>query len=106
MDFVILSDHKVKLKEKETRDKYLELARKLKKKTMKVTVMPIVIGASGTVPQMIVTRTRGLGNKRTSGDHPNNSIIEIGHNTEKSSGDSRRLAVTQAPVEDHQLSLV
>ena len=29
-------------------------------------------------------------------------IIEIGQNTEKSSGDMRRLAVTQTPVKDHQ----
>ena len=34
-------------------------------------------------------------NKRTSGDHPNYSIVEIGQNTEKSPGDLRRLAVTQ-----------
>ena len=34
----------------------------------------------------------GVGNKRTSGDHPNYCIIEIGQNTEKSSGHLRRLA--------------
>ena len=42
-------------------------------------------------------------NKRTSGDHPNYNIVEIGQNTEKSSGDLRRIAVTQTSVEDHQL---
>ena len=47
-----------------------------------------------------------LGNKRMSGDHPNYSIIKIGQNTEKSLGGLRRLAVTQTPVEDHQLTLV
>ena len=30
---------------------------------------------------------------RPNGDHPNNSIIENGQNTEKSPGDLRRLAV-------------
>ena len=54
----------------------------------------------------IDNRTGGLGNKRTSGDHPKNSIIKIGKNTEKSPGDLRRLAVTRTPVECHQLSLV
>ena len=50
----------------------------------------------------IGTRIGGLGNKSTSGDHPNYSIIEIGKNTEKSPGDLRRLAITQTPVENHQ----
>ena len=35
---------------------------------------------------------------RTSGDHPNNSIIKIGQNTEKSPRDLRTLVVTQTPV--------
>ena len=39
-------------------------------------------------------------------DHPNHGIIEIGQNTEKSPGDLRRLAVTQTPGKDHQLTLV
>ena len=39
-------------------------------------------------------RTGRLGNKRTSGGHPNYYIIEIGKNTEKSPGHSWRLAVT------------
>ena len=34
------------------------------------------------------------------------TIIENGHNTEKIPGDSRRLAVTQNPVKDHQLMLM
>ena len=49
----------------------------------------------------IIKGTGGLRNKRTSGDHPNYYIIEIGHNTEKSFGDLRRLAVAQTPVKDH-----
>ena len=36
----------------------------------------------------------GLGNKRTSGDHPKYSIVEFDQNTEKSPGNLRRLAVT------------
>ena len=56
--------------------------------------------------QRIIKGTGGLENKRTSGDHPNYYIIENGQNTENSSGDSRRLAVTQNPVKDHQLTLM
>ena len=47
MDF---ADHRIKLKEWEKRDKYLDLARELKKLwNMKVTIIPVVIGAFGTV---------------------------------------------------------
>ena len=56
-------------------------------------------------PQRICKGTRGIGNKRTSEDHPNYSIIKIEQNTKKSPEDLRRLAVTQTPVEDHQLTL-
>ena len=52
------------------------------------------------------TRTGGLGNRRTSGNHPKYCIIEIGQNTEKSSGDLKRLAITQTPVRNHQVSLM
>ena len=54
-------------------------------------VILIVIGALPTV-------TGGLRNKRISGDHPNNSIVEISQNTEKSPGDLRKLVVTQTRV--------
>ena len=37
--------------------------------------------------ERLVTGTEGLGNKRTNEDYPNNRIVEIGQNTEKSSGD-------------------
>ena len=50
--------------------------------------------------QMIGSGTEGLGNRRTSGAHPNYNIIEIGQNTEKSPGDLKRLAVAQTSVKD------
>ena len=56
--------------------------------------------------QKIGIRTVGLGNKRTSGDHPNYSIVKIGWNTEKSPGDLNRLVVTQTLVRNHWLTLV
>ena len=50
VDFAILADHRVKLKESEKRDKYLDLAREVKKTwNMKVIVIPIVIGALGAI---------------------------------------------------------
>ena len=45
-------------------------------------------------------------NKKTSGNHPNNSIVEIGQNTEDSPGDLKRLVVTRTPVENNQLTFV
>ena len=56
--------------------------------------------------QRIDSETGGLVNKRTSGDHPNNSIVEMDQNTKKSPKDLRRLDVTQTPVRNHLLSLV
>ena len=52
------------------------------------------------------TGTEGLGNKRTSVDHPNYSMVEIGQNTKKSPRELRRLAVTESLVENHRLTLV
>ncbi len=69
---------------------------------MKVTIVPIVIGTF----ERIMKEPGGFGSWRTSGDHPNDSIVENGQNTEKSSGDLRRLALTQTPVGDHRLTLV
>ena len=50
VDFAVTADHRIKLKVCEKRDKYLDLARELKNLwNMKVTIIPIVIGAFGTV---------------------------------------------------------
>ena len=106
VNFAVPADYRVKLKESKKKDKYLDLAKELKKLwNMKVTGILIVIGALGS-HQRIGTRTGVQGNKKTSGDYLNYSIIEIGQNTEKSSGDLRRLAVTQTPVRIHRLTLV
>ena len=48
--FAVPADHRINLKESERKDKYLDLARELKKLwNMKVTIVPIVIGALGTI---------------------------------------------------------
>ena len=55
VDFAVSADYKVKLKESEKKDKYLDLARELKKlRNMKVTVIPIVIGTLGTVTNGLI----------------------------------------------------
>ena len=50
VDFAVQADYRIKLKECEKKDKYLDLAKELKKLwNMKVTIVPIVIGTFGTV---------------------------------------------------------
>ena len=50
VDVAVPADHRIKLKEYEKKDKYLDLARELKKLVnMQVTIITIVIGTFGTV---------------------------------------------------------
>ena len=52
MDFTVPAGHTIKLKENKKKDKYLDLARELKKLwSMKVSIIPIVIGVFGTVTE-------------------------------------------------------
>ena len=61
IDFAIPADHWIKLQEYEKKDKYLYLARELKKLwNMKVTMIPIVIGAFGTVTKGLQKRLEDL----------------------------------------------
>ena len=62
MDFAVPADHRVKLKESKKKDMYLDLlAWGLKKLwNMKVTFIPIVIGALGTVTKELVKRQEDL----------------------------------------------
>ena len=65
VDFAVLADRRIKLKECEKKDKYLDLARELKKLwNMKVTIVPIVIGAFGTVTKGLL---KGLEDLEISG---------------------------------------
>ena len=50
VDFAVPADNRINLKECEKKDKYLDLARELKKLwNIKVMAVPIVIGALGTI---------------------------------------------------------
>ena len=52
VDFAVPAEHRIKLKECEKKDKYLDLAWILKKLwNMQMTIIPIVIGAFGTVTE-------------------------------------------------------
>ena len=57
VDFTVPVDHRVKLKKCEERDKYFDLAKEMKKLwNMKVTIIPVVIGALGTVTKGLVQK--------------------------------------------------
>ena len=61
VDFAIPADHRIKLKECEKKDKCLDLARELKKLCcMKVIIIPIEIGAFGTVTKGLLKRLEDL----------------------------------------------
>ena len=73
---------------------------------MKVIIIPIVIGAFGTVTKGLL---KWLVDLEVGGQEETNQTTTHywdGQNTEKSSGDLRRLAVTLTPVKDHQLKLI
>ena len=65
VDFAVPADYRINLKESEKMDKYLDLARELKKLwNMIVTIVPIVIGALGTVTKGLL---KGLEDLEVSG---------------------------------------
>ncbi len=70
-----------------------------------MTEITIIVGAFGTIPPRLDKESGRLRNQRTSGDHPDNIVIKIRQNTEKSPADSRSLTVTQTLVKNHQLTL-
>ena len=60
-DFTVSADYKVKLKENEKRDKYQDLAGEQKILwNRKVTVIPIEIGALGTIPKGLIKEQEDL----------------------------------------------
>ena len=61
MDFTVPVDYRVKLKESEKRNKFLDLARELKTLwNMKVKLISIVIGALGTVTEGLIKGLKDL----------------------------------------------
>ena len=65
VDFAVPADHRINLKESDKKDKNLDLVRELKKLwNMKVTIVPIVIGALGTITKRLL---KGLEDLEVSG---------------------------------------
>ena len=64
---------------------------------MRLTVIPVVIDVLGK-------RAGRARNQRMNRDHLNYTIVEIALNTNKGSGDLRRLGVTQTSVKNYQLN--
>ena len=110
LDFAVPVNHRVKLKENEKKDKYLGLVRDLKKLWhMKVTIIPIVIGAFGTVTKGLLNELEDLevgGRVETIQITSSLRTARILRRVLETWGDLRRLAVTQTPVEHHQLTLM
>ena len=80
----------VKIKENEKRDKYLDLAREVKKKlwNMKVKVIPTIIGLLGMIPKDFI---KGL-----------EAIVRLAIILKRV---LQKIDVTQTPVRNHQLTL-
>ena len=100
MDFAVrclTTDKNWKKSKRSTSSTSTFLGNRKKLWNMKVAVVPILI-VLWYSHQRIDEKTRGLRNKRTSGDDPKYNIAEIDQNIEQSSGDLRKLVVTQTPV--------
>ena len=64
VDFEVPYDTKVNTKEVEKIENYKDLARELRKLcTMKVTIIPVIVGALGTTPKNICKRMEDIGIK-------------------------------------------
>ena len=83
MDFAIPANHKVKMKEIEMIDKYLDLARELKKKAVKHEGNGDANHSWGVKnsPQRLGKVTVGIGNQNQ--NHTDHSIVEISEDTGK-----------------------
>ena len=85
------------------RDKYLDLARDLKKSMEHEKDCDINCNWYVWNDRHRLDKGTGtIKNRRTNRDHSNYSITKIGQSTTKSPGDLERLAITQTPVKDYQ----
>ena len=68
--------------------------------------MPIELGELVTVTKELIKGLEDLEIRGLVETIQMTALLKIIQETEKSSGDMRRLAVSQTPVEDHQLTLI
>ena len=71
-----------------------------------MTIVPIVIGAFGTITKGLLKSLDDLEVGGRIETIQMKAIAENGQNPETSPGDLRRLAVCQIPVKNHQLTLM
>ena len=103
VDFAILAVHRINLKECEKNDKYLDLEKAVEHDSDHCANFDWCIWHNN---KRIIKRLGGLGSWRTGRDYRNDNIAENGQNPETSPRDLRRLAVTQTPEKNHQLTLM
>ena len=72
---------------------------------MRVTIMPIVIGALVTVTKGLLKGLEDLEVRERMKTIQTTALLRSALNTQKSPGDLRRRAVTQTPMKDHQFTL-
>ena len=100
------ADSKVKMKKSEKRDQYLDLARELKELwNKKVTVVPIIVCALGTIHKGLVKELEDLEIRGQVKTIRSMALLKSAKIL-RSFGDLRRLAVSQTPVKNRQLILV
>ena len=100
MNFAIPADHRLKLKEsekkkKKKKGKYLNWKKTKQKQTNKRTMeheSDVYTNCNWYTWHSHQMIEKGFG------DYPNENIIKIGQNSEKSPGNFRRFAVSQTPV--------
>ena len=105
VDFAVLVDHRVKIKEIEKRDKYLNVARELKNHGTRRCNDITCCWFARNNPLKLGKGTRRF-EIRGIGEQSDYIIIKIGQNIEYIPGDLTRFAITQTLVKDYQLMLV
>ena len=100
-NIALSADHRMKIKDNENIDRYLDLAREQRKlSNMKVMVILIVVGTFWTVFKCLEMRQEELEIRGRV------TVVEIGKNTGKSPADLMRLNITQTSMRDSQLTQV
>ena len=102
--FAVPADDKVKVKVKESNklNKYLDLTWKLKRQwNMEVTVIPVMVRALGTI-LMYLEKDSNNWSLEEELNHPNHSTGKIGLNSQESPGDLKILAIILTPMKNHQ----
>ena len=84
VDFSVPADHRIKLKESEKKNQYQDLTKELKKPwNMKVTVIPIVIGALGTVTEGLINGLEDLKIRRRVETIQNTALLRLAYYREE-----------------------